>query len=167
MKNIVLIGMPGCGKTTVGKLLAKALDIGFIDCDSFIEKKQQLSVSEIFKEKGESFFRDLETETLRDLSAVHGNIIATGGGCVERPVNITLLQKLGTVVFINRPLEHILGDVDTAKRPLLAGGKNKLFELYKRRLPLYKEACDIEVENSLQPERLVEKIINEVNIKNG
>ena len=162
MKNIVLIGMPGCGKTTVGKYLAKALEFEFIDCDRVIEETEGTSISNIFAEHGESYFRCLETKTLERLSTAENAVIATGGGCVERRENFEILKKSGTVVFVNRPLENILGDVDTSKRPLLADGKERLFELSKRRMPLYKEVCDIEISNTTPPKKLVQKIIDEV-----
>lgn len=166
MKNIILVGMPGCGKSTVGKLLAKLLDVGFTDCDKVIEEAENTTISNIFSVHGEEYFRNLETQTLKSLLSARDLVIATGGGCVERPENRELLKKIGTVVFINRPLKFILKDINTAKRPLLADGKEKLFELYKKRLPLYKEVCDIEIKDLLYPKRLAQKIIYEVN-KNG
>ncbi|MBR5614663.1 MAG: shikimate kinase [Clostridia bacterium] len=164
MKNIVLIGMPGCGKSTVGRYLAKALGVDFVDCDSVIEQTEGTEISKIFNEHGEEYFRKLETQALKKLSAAKNSVIATGGGCVERRENFEILKDCGTVIFINRPLEDILGDIDTSKRPLLADGKNRLYRLYERRLPLYLEACDIEIKNILPPQKLAEKIIDEVKL---
>lgn len=166
MKNIILIGMPGCGKTTIGKRLAKVLEFEFIDCDRVIEESEGILVSNIFAKYGEGYFRSLETKTLERLSSTKNAVIATGGGCVERRENFEILRKSGTVVFINRPLESILGDIDISKRPLLADGKERLFELSKRRIPLYKEVCDIEISNTERPAVLIQKIIDEVK-KNG
>lgn len=167
MKNIVLIGMPGCGKSTVGKQLAKLLDFSFTDCDRVIEATQKMTVSKIFELHGEDFFRTLEATALESFSALSGSVIATGGGCVERRENFEIIKKIGTVVFINRPLKKILADIDTSKRPLLSDGKERLYALYAKRLPLYRELCDIEINSFLYPKKLAQKIIDEVNKANG
>ena len=166
MKNIVLIGLPGCGKSTLGKLLAKSLDFSFIDCDEVIEENEKKAISKIFEESGEDTFRDIETRTLRKLLNVQNAVIATGGGCVERRENFEILRKLGTVVFVNRPVEKIIGDIDTAKRPLLADGKQRLYILNERRLPLYQKICNIDALVDSTPEAAAEKILDEVK-KNG
>lgn len=166
MKNIVLIGLPGCGKSTLGKLLAKSLDFSFIDCDEVIEENEKKAISKIFEESGEGAFRDIETRTLRKLLTVQNAVIATGGGCIERRENFDILKKLGTVVFVNRPLECIIGDIDISKRPLLADGKTRLYALNERRQPLYKEVCDLDVFVDSTHEAAVGKILDEVK-KNG
>ncbi len=166
MKNIVLVGLPGCGKTTLGKLLAKSLDFSFIDCDEVIEKNEKKAISKIFEEFDEGAFRDIETKTLRNLLTEKNAVIATGGGCVERRENFEILKRLGTVIFVNRPLEQIIGDIDISKRPLLTGGKARLYTLNERRLPLYKEVCDLDILVDSTPEVAAEKILNEVK-KNG
>ncbi len=164
--NIVLIGMPGSGKTTLGRIIAEKLGFAFYDSDKVIESTTQKTVSKIFDEHGESYFRDLETKTLTSLSALDNAVISTGGGVVERPENIDILKKSGTVLFINRPLEDIMENINTSHRPLLKDGKDKLKELYNRRINLYKEGCHIEILNSGSIDDTVEKITNEVK-KNG
>lgn len=166
MKNIVLIGLPGCGKTTLGKLIAKGLGFSFIDCDEVIEKNEKKAISKIFEEFGEDTFRDIETKTLKSLLTVQNAVIATGGGCVERSENFEILKSLGTVIFVNRPVEKIIEDIDTSKRPLLTDGKARLYTLNERRLPLYKEVCDLDIWVDSTPEAATEKILNEVK-KNG
>ncbi len=166
MKNIVLVGLPGCGKTTLGKLLAKNLDFSFIDCDNIIEKNENTTISKIFEQFGESGFRDIETRALKSLLTLQNAVIATGGGCVERQENFEILKELGTVVFVNRPVEKIISDIDTTKRPLLTGGKERLYALSKRRLPLYNKVCDIDILVDSTPEASAEKILDEVK-KNG
>lgn len=145
-KNIVLIGMPGCGKTTVGKELAKRLKIPFCDMDEYIVKNEGKSIPEIF-EKGEEYFRELETRTADKVSTVCPQVISTGGGVVKKPVNIEIMKKNGIIFFINRPIEDIANDVDIKTRPLLKEGTENLYELYREREALYKKYCDYDIEN--------------------
>lgn len=166
MENIILTGMPGCGKTTIGKLLSKALEIEFFDCDAVLEENENTSIPRIFESLGEDYFRQLETKTLSQLCKKQNAVISTGGGVVERKENLDILKNSGIVVFINRPLELIFSDVDTSHRPLLKDGKERLTELYNRRIGLYKSVCDVEIENSADLTAVVEKIIDEVK-KNG
>ena len=88
-KSITLIGMPGCGKTTIGKLLSKKLNYQFIDIDSYIEEKQGKTIDEIFK-NGEEYFRNIETEACRELGEIKNSIISSGGGVVKRYINISI-----------------------------------------------------------------------------
>ncbi len=166
MRNVILIGMPGCGKTTIGKMLSKALDMEFSDCDAVLEKNENTTIPKIFESFGEDYFRQLETKTLSKLCKRQNTVISTGGGVVERKENLDILKNSGIVVFINRPLEMILGDVDTTHRPLLKDGKQRLTTLYNRRIALYKAACDVEIENSAAIDTVVAKITDEVK-KNG
>jgi len=145
-KNIVLIGMPGCGKTTVGKELSKRLEIPFCDIDEYIVTNEGKGIPEIF-EKGEEYFREIETRAVAKVSDTYPQIISTGGGVVKKPVNVEMLKKNGVIFFINRPLEDIANDVDIKSRPLLKDGTEKLYELYEERYSLYKKYCDYEIEN--------------------
>jgi shikimate kinase len=156
-KNIVLIGMPGCGKTTIGKILAEKLKIEFCDVDKYIEKTQGKSIPDIFK-NGEDYFRKIESEAVEEISSLWPKIISTGGGVVKNFHNIKLLKKNGIIVFINRPLEKIISDVDTQSRPLLKDGKEKLYKLFEERYFLYKEYCDFEALNEGRVEKTLEKI---------
>lgn len=167
MKNIILIGMPGCGKTTIGRLLANNLNMEFKDSDKIFTENVFPDISEYFAEYGEDKFRCEETKILQQLSKTDNCIISTGGGVVERTENKEILQHCGTVVFINRSPEDIIGDVDTSSRPLLKDNRNKIFDLYERRILKYKDFCNIEIENSGTPDALTVKIINEVNVYNG
>ena len=168
MNNIIIIGMPGCGKTTVGKLLAEKLNREFIDSDKVFEETVCPDITEYFSKHGEDGFRTQETNILRDLSQKENCIISTGGGVVERAENKEIIQKGGTVVFIDRTPEDIVGDIDTETRPLLlAEGKKRVFSLYERRYEKYKNFCHIRIENNSTLEVLTEKIINEVNSYNG
>lgn len=156
-KNIVLIGMPGCGKTTIGKLLSESLNVGFCDIDKYIEESENISIPEIFK-NGEEYFRQIEAKAVEEVSKTCPQIISTGGGVVKNYNNIDVLMRTGIIIFINRPLELILSDVDTENRPLLKEGKEKLYTLFQERYSLYKEYCDYEIENSGD----LQEVINEV-----
>jgi shikimate kinase len=145
-KNIVLIGMPGCGKSEIGAGLAKRLGMEFVDADAYIEEHWG-RIPELFK-LGEAHFRDIESRAVAAVSLKRNCVIATGGGVVLREQNMQALKRNGIVVFIDRPLSRLLDVVDTSYRPLLAEGSHKLAELYEQRLPLYRKYADRIVDNS-------------------
>lgn len=156
-KNIILIGMPGCGKTTIGSILAKQLKIEFIDMDEYIENTTSKTVGELF-ETGEESFRDIETKACMELSKKKNILISTGGGVVKRSENIGILKKDSIIIFIDRPVEKILEDVDISQRPLLRNGKEKIINLYKERYELYKKAADKVVLNDKNINEVIEKL---------
>ena len=137
-ENTVLIGMPGSGKTTVGKLLAKATGKPFIDTDALIEEKQGMSPAQIITARGEAVFRDMESEVIREISPLTGCIIATGGGAILRAENVGLLRRNGGLVFLDRPVSQL---VPTDDRPL-AATKEAILTRYSERYPLYTAAAD-------------------------
>ncbi|GAA0076850.1 shikimate kinase [Clostridium sp. CTA-5] len=142
MKNrIVIIGMPGCGKTTIGRMLAEKLSMKFYDMDEYIENMTSKTISELF-EKGENRFRDIETLACRQLVRYNNVLISTGGGIIKRNINIDILKEEALIIFLDRPIEKILSDIDISKRPLLKEGKEKLLKLHKQRYELYKKAAD-------------------------
>ena len=147
MKNIVLIGMPGCGKTTFGKRLARRLSLSFYDADEVLEQREQRTIKDFFAESEEAF-RAAETRTLAYLSELEGVIIATGGGAVKRAENMELLKRKGVVVFIDRKPEQILGNIEGDARPLLAADKQRIFKLYEERIDLYRKYADKIITNS-------------------
>ena len=147
MKNIVLIGMPGCGKTTFGKRLARRLSLSFYDADEVLEQREQRTIKNFFAES-EDAFRSAETRTLAYLSELEGVIIATGGGAVKRAENMELLKRKGVVVFIDRKPEQILGNIEGDARPLLAADKQRIFKLYEERIVLYRKYADKIITNS-------------------
>lgn len=160
MRDIVLIGMPGCGKTTIGRQLADKLNMEFVDSDIEIERRERLCIPEIFKNRGESYFRECETAVLKDLLG-SGCVIATGGGVVLNEDNVNLLKKSDTyVVFIDRPIENIMSDIRTEDRPLLMGGKENLIALYNERYEKYLAACDVRILNDEDADTAVDKIEN-------
>ena len=144
--KVFLIGMPGCGKTTIGKLLAKELNYTFYDMDKYIVDISGKEVHELFNE-GEEVFRKWETEACKELSKKRNSIISTGGGVIKTSVNREILRSSGLVVFIDRPVENIIGDVDINTRPLLKNGAGEVYKLYEERYELYKETSHIKVLN--------------------
>lgn len=145
MKNIVLIGLTGCGKTTIGKQLAPLLNMDFVDMDSYIEKKEGKTVKEIFASRGETYFRSLETIASEELSQAGGKVIATGGGVVLNPKNIDYLKQNGIIIFLDRSPQTILRKINLSIRPMLAENKNRLYELDKERRPLYEAYADLTI----------------------
>lgn len=146
MKNIVLIGMPGSGKTTLGRYLSEILKKDFIDADPEIEKDAGKTIPELFA-VSEEHFREQEMKTVRRLANLENKVLAMGGGVVLRQDNITALKENGFIIFIDRSPEDIIGDVDTATRPLLAAGRQRIYDLYAQREALYRQAADITVRN--------------------
>ncbi len=145
-RSAVLIGMPGAGKNTVGKLLAKMTGREFFDTDEMIAAKYGRTPEDIIKTDGEAFFRRLEREITAEAASKHGIVLATGGGAVTTPENIFELRKNGTVFFIDRPLNGL----SVSGRPL--SEKYGVESLYKSRFPLYKECADITVAANGTPE---------------
>lgn len=164
MKNkVVIIGMPGCGKTTVGKILGEELSLEFIDMDEYIEETTGKTISQIF-ENGEDYFRDIETKACEELIKRDNILISTGGGVVKKPINMEILKRDSVVIFLDRPVENILGDVDVSQRPLLKDGKEKLLKLYDERYELYKKYADKIIVNDCNIEEVLDKfkkVINE------
>lgn len=156
-KNLVLIGMPGSGKTTIGKLLSKELSYKFIDMDEALQKIYGESVSDMFL-KGEVYFREKETEFCKELSRIENTIISTGGGIIKNDINIENLCVNGIIIFINRSVEDILSDIEISTRPLLQDGKEKIYQLYKERYSLYRKYSDIIVENNGSLQKVLEDI---------
>lgn len=158
MKNIVLIGMMGCGKTTIAKLLSKKLGRVYLDMDEYLVNKYQQSIDDMFK-MGEDYFRKNETDVCLSISKLEGYIISTGGGVVMNPKNIEYLKENGIIVFIDRPVEKIAEDVDIASRPLLKDGADKLYQLHQQRYQLYLNACDIHLINDQSAQNAVDRLI--------
>ena len=153
-ENIVLSGMPGCGKSTIGKLLAKRLERPFIDLDDEIVKLAGKPITEIFAEGGESQFRDIETEAVRKNASMSGAVIATGGGAILRDENVDLLKQNGRIYFLDRPIEQLM---PTADRPL-ASSAEAIMKRYNERFPRYCAVCDVHLKTDGVAEHAAEDI---------
>lgn len=153
MENMILIGMPGCGKTTVGRLLAEALGKPFVDADAELEATYRMDIPSIFASEGESGFRQKETEILRNLGKQSGLVIATGGGCVTRPENYSLLHQNGTLFWLQRDLSQLPSN----GRPL--SQVTKMEDMYLHRKPLYEAFGDHTISNDCTQEKAVAKIL--------
>lgn len=154
-ENIVLIGMPSSGKTTVGTALAEKLNRPFFDSDKLIEETEKTSIPEIFKEKGEQYFRTCETDAVFLLSKNNSSIISTGGGAILNEKNVELLKENGKVFFLDRPLEMLL---TTDDRPL-SSNKADLEKRYNERYDLYKASADVVIDASGTVEAVVNQIL--------
>ena len=150
MENILLVGMPGCGKTTVGQQLAQELGKKFVDADQALEETTGRRITDILPSQGEAAFRALETQTLADLGKQSGLVIATGGGCVTREENYNLLHQNGTVFWLTRELNKL----PTQGRPL----SRDLGQMYARREPMYRRFADAAVSNDGSVEQTVREI---------
>jgi len=146
-ENIVLTGMPGSGKSTVGKLL-RLEGYQLVDTDAEVEKRCGCSIKELIAVKGERYFRDLESQVIRDVSAESGRIIATGGGAVLREENVRALKQNGRLFFIDAALSRLCATDD---RPL-SNTKDKLVKLYNERIALYQSTADVVIPDMETPE---------------
>lgn len=156
---ILLIGMPGSGKSTIGKLLSEKLNYDFCDMDKYIEEREGKSIKEIFLQ-GEDVFRDIESKACKELNNKNKTVIASGGGVVKRKENIDAFKDKATIIYIDRPIENILTDINLANRPLFKEGSRKLYKLYEERYNLYNDYCDYKVFNEKSIEDVLENIIN-------
>ena len=144
--NIVLIGLMGAGKTTVGKKLASVLGMPFVDVDENIERNFG-KISDLFK-KGEQHFRDLESQMVKRISALDHVVISTGGGVVLRAENMEALKEKGVVFYLKRPVEDIIKTIDPTDRPLIRDNPAKLYRLADERESLYIMYSDYTIDAS-------------------
>lgn len=159
MKNIILIGMMGCGKSTCGKLLARALEMDFLDTDKAIEDKAGCSIPEIFEKRGEAAFRRMELEMAWSVAGRGDLVVACGGGLPLQAEAISPLKAGGAVVYLERDPEEIFDQVSMEGRPLGQGTKREFAMRALQRDPVYRQWADLVVPSQATPEETVELAI--------
>ena len=155
-ENIVLIGMPSSGKSTVGNIISSACGRRFVDTDGIIEKNGGITITEIFKAHGEAKFRDIESEAVKEAASGTGLVLATGGGTVLREENVKALKQNGILYFIDRPLEKLM---PTEDRPL-SSSREAIEKRYKERYPIYKRTADVIIDADCEANEVAEKILS-------
>lgn len=158
-RNIVLVGMPGSGKSTIGRKVAKILGLDHIDTDRYFEEKYGMAPSQALKKLGESSFRDMEEEVVREVGQMTNKVISTGGGVVTRRANHYPLKQNGYIIYVKRSVDKL----STRNRPLSQGGPNHLVKMEEERREFYEEFADIAVNNNRHFNLAVDKIINIIN----
>lgn len=159
MKNIVVIGMMGSGKTTCGRLLGQKLNRTFIDADDIIVERAGMSVSDIFAKLGEPVFREMETQVAKELGADSDLVIATGGGMPLRPENAEALRQNSIVFFLNRSVDEIFDSENLDDRPLARNGKEDFITRFLNREDRYLSAAHHAINKFDTPEITVNEII--------
>ena len=165
MKNIVLVGMMGAGKTTIGELLATKLNRELKDIDRVIEQEQKKSIIEIFTDDGEEAFRQLESETIEKFSNMSNLIISTGGGVLEKANNLSNLQKNGIIIYLKADIEELFKRVkNETQRPLLKEQDplEVIKKLIKKRKKFYLMADITIITDNKSPEKITEEIIKAI-----
>ena len=148
MSNIILIGFMGCGKTSVGKKLAQYYNLDFMDTDLLIEENNKMSIKDIFSEKGEEYFRELETNTIKSLlNNMDNTVISVGGGLPIKTGNGDILRSLGIVVYLDASFDTIKRRLkNDSARPLFSNSENKKEALYYYRKPIYESCAHITIQ---------------------
>ena len=160
--NIVLCGFMGAGKTSVGRQIAKITGRRFTDTDELVELKEGKKISQIFDEKGEDYFRELEHQICVEAAEMKNAVISTGGGALTFKRNADILSKTGEIILLDADLETLWERLkDDTTRPLLQRENKKqiMTDLYERRLPFYKENSTMTVDASMSPMKVCDEII--------
>ncbi len=162
MNNIILCGFMGCGKSSVGRKLSQRCGREFVDMDRYIEEKTGMTVAEIFEQKGEEGFREIETEACKELSEKENLIIAAGGGTLTFERNVEILRQGGKIIFIDVSYENLCERLShDTRRPLLqVENRNEVIrQLLDKRLPLYKKAASVYVNGNFNSTVVVNNIL--------
>ena len=159
MKNIVLIGMMGCGKTTLGTLLAEKLNRTLVDTDALIVEREGRSINAMFAADGEGYFRKRELDVSNELGQMQDLIIACGGGLPMRSACITALKQNGTVIWLRRDPGETYDTMDHSGRPLAQQGRQDFLDRFAQREPVYRSCADLVIEDFSSPEITLNKIL--------
>ena len=163
MNNLILCGFMGSGKTTLAEGLAEHFGMSLIDTDKEIEKRENKTVAEIFEAEGEPYFRRLETELIRELSAKKNLVISLGGGLAANRENHPYLKAAGKVIVLQCGIEETLNRIKGDKtRPLTQNGEEDIIARYNLRKPIYQEVADITVDSSFSPEKTLKVAISAI-----
>lgn len=164
IKNVVLIGFMGVGKSSTGRMLANMLGFKFIDMDKAIEKKYQMTISEMFEKHGEAYFREREKEMCREAAARKSVVIATGGGTIKDPENVAILKRTGRIICLSASVDSIVERTSgKGTRPLLDAMKDRrqgIIELLAQRQPMYDQADYTLDTTDLSPMQVARDIIS-------
>jgi len=157
----------GCGKSTVGKALARLMSFDFVDMDSYIERREGMSVAEIFAVRGEEYFRAIESEVCAELSRRHNTIIAAGGGALISQKNACIFKGSCIIIFLEMPFERLLLRIrKNASRPLAASSSDEqLLSLYNERLPVYRYVADFCMEATGTPDEIANQILERIDMQ--
>lgn len=148
-RHLFLIGMPGSGKSTLGRRVALNMRVPYLDTDTYLMQVTDMDTKFLLDSYGEKAFRDGETHLLQELADTVPGMISTGGGLCLRPENQRLMRNLGVIVLIDRPLDDIMSNIRAEKRPFLAAkGRSELERIYEERMPIYRSVADIVLNNS-------------------
>lgn len=162
--NIILIGMRGSGKSTIGKVLSKKIGKSFYDLDTELEQKNEMSIAQMVKKYDWDYFRDRETEIVEEISKKNNAVIATGGGIILRQINITELKRNGKFIYLNTSIGEIVKRIGGGiNRPALTKHntlEEELIEVFEKRKKLYEQAADITIDtNHKFPKQVAEEIL--------
>lgn len=147
-RHIFLVGMPGSGKSALGRRVAAKLQMPYLDTDVYLTETTGMNTAQLYEMFGEQAFRDGETRLLEDLINATPGVISTGGGVCLREINRSLMKNHGIIVLIDRPIDNIMLDIRAEKRPLLAQkGREEIERIYNERMPIYRSAADIVMDN--------------------
>jgi len=161
-RNVFLVGFMGAGKTTVGKILADKTRYEYLDADKVIEKRAGATITQIFSEHGEPYFRDLESESLEELAKNGNQVIATGGGVIQRDRNWDAMKKNGITIYLKASVETIWDRIkDDTTRPLLQveDPLETARDLLNNRTPMYEKADIIFITDDFSPEQIADEIL--------
>lgn len=163
MRNVILIGMPSCGKSTCGVVLAKTMNKGFVDTDLLIQQKEGMALQEIINQRGNEYFHQVEEKVLCDFEG-YNYVVATGGSAIYYEKAINKFKEQGTIVYLKVSLDTVLTRLRNIKTRGVTLAKGQTLEdLYHERIPLYEKYADVVIESEgCTVEELVEKIIDAV-----